>query len=58
MYQIVEVNGKYGILDIKTNTTIIPYVFESMKWCGKCLCLKLNGKWGVLPMDKLQTLSV
>lgn len=57
-FQIVKIDNKFGVINIATNTTIIPYIFEDIKWCNRCLCLKWHSKWGICPVDKLYTLDI
>lgn len=54
---LISFNNKYGIIDNLSNTVVIPYIFEDIKEVGECFALKLNGKWGLLPFSRVQTLS-
>lgn len=54
-YLILQNNSKYGIIDMQCNVIVIPYIFDEIKEVGECFALKLNGKWGLLPFDKIKT---
>lgn len=48
----------YGLVDSTNNTTKLPFIFEEIKIIGELVCLKRNGKWGILPVKELEIKSI
>lgn len=53
LYTVKNYRNKSGIIDLDTNMLIVPYEFDEIVIKGTCIRLKLNGKWGLIPIDDL-----
>ena len=57
-YRIIEKNGKYGVIERKSEVCVIDFVFDEIKYeyMTDVLCLRLGYKWGFIPFEKIATL--
>lgn len=58
-YRIIEKNGKYGVIESRTEECLIDFVFDEIKYenMTHVLCLRLGYKWGFIPYEKIATLT-
>lgn len=58
-YRIIEKNGKYGVIERRTEECVIDFVFDEInyEYLTSVLSLRLGYKWGFLPYEKIATLT-